>query len=92
MHVRGLIAYDKITDNPFHGLDRHDPDYAPHFVVLYGFGIIEFVVTPDGVPQYAVTLYSVVEYRRYLIHEPLPVVRSIPLVQEPTSYVYYHAL
>ena len=92
MHVCRLIAYNEIADNPFHSLDRHDPDYAPHLVVLYGFCIVEFVVAPNGVPQHAVALYGVVEYRRYLIHEPLPVVRSIPLIQEPAGYIHYHAL
>lgn len=92
MYVCGLITYDKIADNPFHGLDRHNPNYASHLVVLYGFSIIKFVVTPDSILQYAIALHGVVKYRRYLIYEPLPVVFGIPLVQEPAGYVHYHTL
>ena len=61
-------------------------------MVLYDFGIVEFVVAPDGISQYAVALYGVVEYRRYLVNKPLPVVLGIPLIQEPAGHVYYHAL
>ena len=90
MHVCRLIAYNEIADNPFHSLDWHDPDYAPHLVVLYGFCIVEFVVASDSIPQNTVALHRIVEYWSYLIHEPLSVVRGITLIQEPASYVYYH--
>lgn len=90
MHVCRLIAYNEIADNPFHSLDRHDPNYAPHLVVLYSFCVIEFIVASDSIPQDTVTLHRIVEYWSYLIHKPLSVVRGIPLIQEPASYVYYH--